>query len=289
MKIVEFFPLHIQEKIAIYKYKKKNLLKISGNVILENVHLVMNSRSLLSIDDGCILRNCSIILKNSKVELGPETIIENSDIRCVNYQTENGSLQIADHVSIKHFKISNEGRIFIGSRSVLEGALHGLLNAYQNALLQLGEYSILKGCELYVFSNASLIAGDYFGIGDGSEIRACTKVKIGSYVMISYNVTIFDTNTHSTDWQLRRIEIEQSRGIGITTTHIQIASENISIGDDCWVGKDAKILKGTDLGSRSIVGTGVVLPSGNYDPDSLIVNCKPRIIDRSSKDFGSKL
>ena len=44
----------------------------------------------------------------------------------------------------------------------------------------------------------------------------------------------------------------------------------IRIGDDCWIGTQSVILRGTVLGDRDVVGAGSVL-KGSFDDDLIIV------------------
>ena len=95
-------------------------------------------------------------------------------------------------------------------------------------------------------------------INQGSEIRCHSAVSIGSCVLISYEVDIFDNNTHSIDWQNRRQSIEPSP-VGSFIEQSQPANAPISIGNDCWIGKRAAILKGVSIGNRSIVALGSIV------------------------------
>lgn len=88
--------------------------------------------------------------------------------------------------------------------------------------VHISEYSCLSqgnniACPLYTISQGKLIVdhhvylrlqrlwirfggfihiGQYTNINNGSEIRSDERVEIGSYCMLSYNLRIWDTNTH---------------------------------------------------------------------------------------------
>jgi acetyltransferase-like isoleucine patch superfamily enzyme len=120
----------------------------------------------------------------------------------------------------------------------------------------------------------------YTGIGYGSEIRCEERVEIGSYGLFSYDVAIYDTNTHSTDWRARRVRIEAGYPVG-TGEIAKPETRGVVIGNDVWIGRGACITKGAEIGDRSVVGMGAVVPSGSYPSDSLIVAPAPRVIARS--------
>ena len=95
--------------------------------------------------------------------------------------------------------------------------------------------------------------------------------------MISYDVAIFDTNTHSTDWRERREIAERSFPIGAPETKRPDTSP-ITIGDDVWIGMGASVLKGANLGDRCIVGLRAMVTRGDYAAGSAIVAQAPRVI-----------
>jgi acetyltransferase-like isoleucine patch superfamily enzyme len=134
--------------------------------------------------------------------------------------------------------------------------------------------------DLLVRFDGRLTIGRYTGIGYGSEIRCEERVEIGCYGLFSYDVTIHDTNTHSTDWRARRSRIEAGYPFG-TGEIAKPETRPVVIGDDVWIGQGASITKGVELGDRSVVGMGTVVPGSSYPPDSLIVAPPPRVIART--------
>ena len=113
-------------------------------------------------------------------------------------------------------------------------------------------------------------------IGYGTEIRCEEKIEIGQYCLFSYDVCIFDTNTHSTDYLSRRKLYDKGYPFGVEEVE-KPSTSPVIIGNDVWIGKQATILKGSNIGDRSIVGIRTVVSSGNYKSDSRIVTCKPQI------------
>jgi acetyltransferase-like isoleucine patch superfamily enzyme len=280
MILLQYLPNSFKNKLNIYKYKKKGCLTIGKGSRLENVHLIIGKNSYVTIGDNCNLKNCEIIIKNSSLELNSKVSITDSIIKCISNEIDQGFLCIKEHSLLKNFQIYNNGKGTIGANSVIEGKPSNTIQIKEKSKLDLEEYAIVKGTDIYIYQGASLKAGKFFGIGDGSEIRVANSIEIGEYVMVSYNVMIFDTNTHATEWNIRRNEIRQSREIESKEEKTQVKASPVFIGDDCWIGKDVKILKGVSIGDRSIIGAGVIIAHGIYDSDSVIVNPSPRIISR---------
>jgi|GEM_PF-1938547 len=283
MIIMQYLPSSLQDKLNIYKYKKRGLLKVGKRSRFENVHLTIGKNANVIIGDDCRLKNCEITVTNSSLELNSNVLITDSVIKCKSNESKQGFFFIKEKTFIKNYKIYNYGEATIGANNVIEGNASNTILIGQNARVNLEEYAIVKGTDLYIYEGACLQAGKYFGIGYGSEIRVTNSIKIGEYVMVSYNAMIFDTNTHSTEWDIRRKEIHQSRGIDIEVKLTPPKTSPVLIGDDCWIGKDVKILKGVSIGARSVIGTGVILAHGNYPADSVIVNPPPRIICKKPK------
>ncbi len=87
----------------------------------------------------------------------------------------------------------------------------------------------------------------------GTIISSASRISIGNRVMCGANVTITDTDGHAVD--------SQERQGGVPGR-----SAPVLIGDDVWLGMNVTVLKGVEIGSRTVVGAGSIvsqsLPSG---------------------------
>ena len=133
-------------------------------------------------------------------------------------------------------QINNDGpaeNISIGRNSVMRG----ILNASRGGKIQIGE-------EVY--------------IGDNSCVYSMTEIRIGKGTMIAHDVNIFDNDTHHKDWALRKAEYEKL--FRKTKEQVPpIKSYPVSIGEYCWIASGAFILKGCQIGPRSIISAGTIV------------------------------
>ncbi len=90
----------------------------------------------------------------------------------------------------------------------------------------------------------NIIIEDNVYINFGCVILDCAEVKIGSNTLIGPNVGIYAIN-HLLDFK------ERING--------GCVSKPISIGKNCWIGGDVKILAGVKIGDNSIIGTGSIV------------------------------
>lgn len=103
--------------------------------------------------------------------------------------------------------------------------------------------------QICILPGAELTIGDNTGMSQVSI--TCTKsIQIGSNVKIGAGTLIFDTNFHSTDWQVRRdhkSDMESAK------------KSEVVIGDDAFIGTRCIICKGVHIGERAIVAAGSVV------------------------------
>ncbi len=114
----------------------------------------------------------------------------------------------------------------------------------------------------------SVEIGDNFGIS-GSTIYSTASVTIGKNVTIGANCKIIDNDFHPVDFEQRRLPING---------HLA-GKAPIVIGDDCFIGMNSIILKGSRLGDRVVVGAGSVV-HGTFPDDCIIAGNPAKIIKR---------
>ena len=121
-----------------------------------------------------------------------------------------------------------------------------------------------RGC-IYATDNANVTIGDSVGMSS-VVLWSHQSITIGNYVKIGANTILIDTDAHNIDHQIRR---GQWTDWGI--------SSPIIIGDDVFIGANCIILKGCNIGARSIVAAGSVVTK-SFPPDCIIGGNPAKII-----------
>lgn len=94
-------------------------------------------------------------------------------------------------------------------------------------------------------------------------IDACNHIEIGNNNMFGPDVYITDS--------------DHTFGLGIDPHQAPMKSSKVSIGNCCWVGAKAVILKGVELGDYCVVAAGAVVTK-SFPPGSLIGGVPARLL-----------
>ena len=146
------------------------------------------------------------------------------------------------------------------------------------AVQQFGLKSELKKCGdcVYIGANASITAnnvslGNRVHLGDNITIMSTrAEVIIGNNVMTGPNVTMISGD--------HRIDMLGRAMISVTDDEkLPENDQNIVVCDDVWIGANATILKGVEIGSGSVVAAGAVVTK-NVPPYSIVGGVPARVI-----------
>jgi acetyltransferase-like isoleucine patch superfamily enzyme len=101
-------------------------------------------------------------------------------------------------------------------------------------------------------------------VGDGSVLVGATfmcaeRITIGRNVVISYHVTIADSDFHPLDPDARKRDAIANAPFGDKTQRPTFVTRPVVIGDDAWIGMGAIILKGVTIGRGARIGAGAVV------------------------------
>ena len=118
---------------------------------------------------------------------------------------------------------------------------------------------------------ARISIGSRVGIS-GATIYARESIEIGDDTNIGGNVKILDNDFHPLDEEERRLDIKEKIGV-----------RPVKIGKDCFIGCNALILKGTELGDGCVVGAGSVV-SGKFEARSVIAGNPARVIRKLGEE-----
>ena len=102
----------------------------------------------------------------------------------------------------------------------------------------------------------------------GGVVGAVESVSIGSHVIISSHVTIYDNNNHPTDPETRRRMCES--GFYSEMWNWEHSDHKpVVIEDNVWIGEYATVLKGVTVGRGSIVASHSVVTK-DVEPYSIV-------------------
>lgn len=103
-------------------------------------------------------------------------------------------------------------------------------------------------------------------VGDDSVLvgpifMCAERISIGRRVVISYNVTIADSDFHPLDPEERKKDAVANAPYGDHRHRPSYVSRPVTIDDDVWIGIGAIILKGAHIGAGARIGAGSVVTS----------------------------
>ena len=142
--------------------------------------------------------------------------------------------------------------------------LYGLLTIGKNVKLS-------DGCHLVVGPNAELILGDGVFVGRQTVIAAGTSIRIGEGTDIAEQCSIRDSD-HALESEDRRAGLAHFAPI--------------VIGNRCWLGAGARILKGSTLGDGVVVGANAVV-RGAFEPSVVIGGVPARVLKKIRRSSAS--
>jgi acetyltransferase-like isoleucine patch superfamily enzyme len=141
------------------------------------------------------------------------------------------------------------------------------------SLFSANSHGVTRPCFLAATSPDSRIEiGDACGLS-GTVITATEKIILGNRVQCGANTLISDNDAHSLDAATRRGEIEGRLPRGSR----QAESRPVIIHDDVWLGMNVTVLKGVEIGPRSVIGAGSLV-TRSIPADSLAVGVPARVI-----------
>ena len=131
------------------------------------------------------------------------------------------------------------------------------LKIFNQGQMQIGKNTgFAHGCVFEVHGTGKLSIGTRTYFNRYCMISAHQKVQIGTNCMFGPGVKIFDNN--------HRFSKEE----GVSSS---LKTDEIVIGDGCWIASDVIILKGTHIGDHCVVGAGCIV-SGDIPNSSLVKN-----------------
>jgi acetyltransferase-like isoleucine patch superfamily enzyme len=190
----------------------------------------------------------SIILKgNSKIGIHHKTLLSIKDSKII---VNDGWLKIG--IDFGYF----DGGMYDSKRDRCKIYLI-------NSTLEIhGNVSLYPGVLIYGV-NAHIIIRNNTKINGGVELISLKKIDIGEGCLFAEGIIVRDNDGHkfSTDG---------------TISH-ELENKEVTIGNHCWIGQRAMILKGTTLSENVIVGAGAVV-SGTFPSGVAVAGIPAKVI-----------
>ena len=180
-----------------------------------------------------------LVMKASKVRFGKNLLLKGCPFI---YNKKGAELTIGNNVTVKSSFLSNLVGLY--SRTIIVTRAPG-------AYIRIGDIVGMSGVTIY----------------------ARKGIEIGENTAIGGNTKILDNDFHPIEAETRNKLLMDKNG-GDSDL---IPAKPIKIGRNCFIGCNAIILKGTELGDGCVVGAGAVV-SGKFEPDSVIVGNPARCI-----------
>lgn len=225
------------------------LTEIKWKYIINKSYVRFINKSNYTISKSCRIKKSKIyIYPNASIEIGDNVHIENSEI----------------HIT--------KGSLIIEDNSIIRGSIYNKCNIIINdGHIKIGSHTKISNERIWVRFGGKLTIGDYTNINVGGEIRCDELIDIGSYNQISYDVNIWDTNTHNIlpSNQRRNQTKKYFPYFGYEENKPKTAP--IIIGDDCWIGEKVSILKGTMIEDEVIIGYNTTIINSTIPSKSTVV------------------
>lgn len=112
----------------------------------------------------------------------------------------------------------------------------------------------------------------------GPIFMCAEQISIGERVVVSYHVTIADSDFHPMDPAARRLDAIANAPGGDRSSRPLLTSAPIVIGDDAWIGLGAIVLKGVEIGRGARILAGAVV-TRDVPPYTTVQGNPGRIVD----------
>jgi acetyltransferase-like isoleucine patch superfamily enzyme len=149
----------------------------------------------------------------------------------------------------------------------------------------------MLGCNFTFESDCGEIEiGNNTFINSGTYLISREKIKIGNNVTIAWGCTIYDHNSHSLDYKLRKNDMESlifdyrnKHNFCYTKDWSTVKSSPIIINDNVWIGFDCVILSGVTIGEGAIIGARSVVRE-DVEPWTIVAGNPAVVIKRLKYD-----
>lgn len=182
---------------------------------------------------------------------------------------ERGMTAIKRHFKLKKFKkyakVGGNLNVCVRANCTADGP----------GRIEIGDHCRIYGT-LHSQDAGRITIGDHTCIYERSVVGSVCSVRIGSCVIISNHVHIFDNNNHPTDPALRH-EMCLGGFEGDPWRWRHGASSPVVIEDDVWIGEYAAIMKGVTVGKGAVVAAHAVV-TRDVPPYTIVAGNPARVV-----------
>lgn len=177
--------------------------------------------------------------------------------RCL---THGENLSIYGHIPYIKCPVNSKGVISLGNNVIL------------NSDAKNSNSSVMAVVKMSIGYEGSIVIGDNCDL-NGISIVSYKSVRIGSYCQFASDTVIFDTDFHPVNNEERLKQMK-----GIPYSHDMVNKEEVTIGDNVWIGWGCIILKGAHIGNNCIVAAGSVVLGKDYPDNSIIAGNPAKVV-----------
>lgn len=128
----------------------------------------------------------------------------------------------------------------------------------KNSSVKIGKNVISDGDNtFFVDNNANLLIGDNVYFNERTVISCKRKISIGNNCLFGPDVKLYDNNH----------KFYANAGVSGN----EYSCDDIQIGDNCWIGANVIILKGTKIDNNTIIGAGCIV-QGEIPKNSVVTS-----------------